>query len=138
ELLEEGTGDGSLAGYGEDTERVDEVVEALTWAMRRRGIRYSEPPASWADVGQRVRTPGDVLDGRVGTSLDIVVTLASACERAGIRPLLWLVEGHEFLGYWREERGAETAAVPDAGTPVDLGDPGRIRLGEPTPLTARR
>ena len=137
ELLEEGTGDGSLAGYAEGAERVDEVVEALTWAMRRRGIRYSEPPASWADVGQRVRTPGEVLDGRVGTSLDMVVTLAAACERAGIRPLLWLVEGHAFLGYWREERGAGTAAVTDAGPLVDLVDSGRIRLVETTLLTDR-
>src|SRR3978361_71245 len=32
ELLEEGTGAGSMAGYSDDAERVDEVGEALTWA----------------------------------------------------------------------------------------------------------
>ena len=58
-----------------------------------RGIRYSEPPLSWSDLGQQVRTPGDVLTWRVGTPLDTVVVLAAALEQAGIRPLLWLAEG---------------------------------------------
>src|SRR4051812_643663 len=113
ELLQEGTGDGSIAGYAGDAERADEGIEALTWAMRRRTIRYSEPPAGWSASGHDVRTPGEVLDGQAGTALDLVVTLAAACEHAGIRPLLWLVSGgaegpdHAFLGYWREERSAD-------------------------------
>jgi hypothetical protein len=137
ELLAEGTGDPRLAGHGDDPERVDEIVEALTWAVRRREIRYSEPPASWADVGQRIRTPGEVLDGRVGTSLDTVVTLAAACERAGVRPLVWLVEGHAFLGYWRAEGGAETSGTTDATALVELVHRGLIRLVETTLLTDR-
>ena len=97
----------------------------------RRGIRYSEPPASWADLGQQVRTPGEVLTGRVGTSLDTVVVLAAALEQAGIRPLLWLAgrRGDDaFLGYWREERSAESAATTDA---VAAGEPGRPRADRP-------
>ncbi|MGY1823324.1 DUF4011 domain-containing protein [Geodermatophilus sp. SYSU D00079] len=136
-LLEERTGSGSVQGYQSGPERVDEIVAALTGAMRRRGIRYSEPPASWADVGQKVRTPGDVLDGRVGTCLDTVVVLAAALEQAGIRPLLWLAEGHAFLGYWREERGAESAATTDVAPLVNLVDLGLVRLVETTLLTSR-
>src|SRR3712207_2516082 len=63
QLLEEGTGSGTMAGYADDAERIDEVVEAVTWALRRRGIRWDEPPVSWTTVGQQVRTPGEVLDG---------------------------------------------------------------------------
>ncbi|MGK5170454.1 DUF4011 domain-containing protein [Geodermatophilus sp. CPCC 205761] len=136
-LLEERTGSASVQGYQSGPERVDEIVAALTEAMQRRAIRYSEPPASWADVGQKVRTPGDVLDGRVGTCLDTVVVLAAALEQAGIRPLLWLAEGHAFLGYWREERGAESAATTDVAPLVNLVDLGLIRLVETTLLTSR-
>ncbi|MGY1703477.1 DUF4011 domain-containing protein [Geodermatophilus sp. SYSU D00697] len=136
-LLEERTGSGSVQGYQSGPERVDEIVAAITEAMRRREIRYSEPPASWADVGQKVRTPGDVLDGRVGTCLDTVVVLAAALEQAGIRPLLWLAEGHAFLGYWREERSAESAATTDVAPLVNLVDLGLIRLVETTLLTSR-
>ena len=75
-----------------------------------------------------MRTPGDVLTWRVGTPLDTVVVLAAALEQAGIRPLLWLADGHAFLGYWREERSAESAATTDA---VAAGQPGRPRADRP-------
>src|SRR5437899_1797113 len=81
-------------------ERADAIVAAVAEAVRRHGIRHSEPPASWIEVGQQVRSPGDVLTWRVGTPLDLVVLLAAALEQAGLRPLLWLAEGHSFLGYW--------------------------------------
>lgn len=91
--LESTTGSGALVGYAATAERVDEVVTAIAETLRARGLRYSEPPATWSDVGQQVRTPGDVLTWKVGTPLDTVVLLAAALEQAGIRPLLWLAEG---------------------------------------------
>src|SRR6478609_9530705 len=136
DLLEEKTGSGALVGYAAAPERVDEVVTAIAEAMSRHGIRYSEPPLSWSDLGQQVRTPGDVLTWRVGTPLDTVVVLAAALEQAGLRPLLWLADGHAFLGYWREERSAESAATTDAASLVNLVDLGLIGLVETTLLTS--
>ncbi|RBY84421.1 DUF4011 domain-containing protein [Blastococcus sp. TF02A-26] len=136
-LLADRTGDPSVQGYQAGPERVDQIVSALATAMAARDIRYSEPPASWADVGQKIRTPGDVLDGRVGTCLDTVVVLAAALEHAGIRPLLWVGDGHAFLGYWREERSAESAATTDVAPLVNLVDLGYVRLVETTLLTSR-
>src|SRR5687768_9296531 len=135
-VLEERTGRGAIQGYADGPERVDEIVAAIADAMQRRGIRYSEPPVSWSDLGQQVRTPGDVLTWRVGTPLDTVVLLAAALEQAGIRPLLWLADGHAFLGYWREERSAESAATTDAAPLVNLVDLGLIGLVETTLLTS--
>src|SRR4051794_13314944 len=135
DLLEERTGSGALEGYAAGPERVDETVAAIAEAISRRGVRHSEPPASWADLGQQVRTPGDVLTWRVATPLDTVVLLAAGLEQAGIRPLLWLAEGHSFLGYWREERSAESAATTDVDPLVNLVDLGLIGLVETTLLT---
>ncbi|MBN1093301.1 DUF4011 domain-containing protein [Blastococcus sp. TML/M2B] len=142
--LESTTGSGALVGYAATAERVDEVVTAIAETLRARGLRYSEPPATWSDVGQQVRTPGDVLTWKVGTPLDTVVLLAAALEQAGIRPLLWLAEGiggreggaHAFLGYWREERSAESAATTDPAGLVNLVDLGLIGLVETTLLTS--
>src|SRR5215203_4445927 len=133
--LEERTGRGSIQGYADGPERVDEIVTAIADVLQRRGIRYSEPPISWSDLGQQVRSPGDVLTWRVGTPLDTVVLMAAALEQAGIRPLLWLAEGHSFLGYWREERSAESAATTDAAPLVNLVDLGLIGLVDTTLLT---
>ncbi|MGY1884077.1 DUF4011 domain-containing protein [Blastococcus sp. SYSU DS0753] len=149
ELLAERTGSGAMVGYAATAERVDEVVAALAEVVRRRGVRHSEPPLSWADLGQQVRSPGDVLTWRVATPLDAVVLLAAALEQAGIRPLLWLAEGaggvpaggamaggaHAFLGYWREERSSESAATTDGAPLVNLVDLGLIGLVETTLLT---
>ncbi|MCU1613304.1 MAG: putative ATP-dependent helicase, partial [Frankiales bacterium] len=136
EILDQRTGSPAVQGYQSGPERVDEIVVALTEAMQRHDIRYSEPPASWADLGQQVRTPGDVLTWRVGTPLDTVVLLAAALEQAGIRPLLWLTDGHAFLGYWREERGAESTATTDVAGLVNCVDLGLIGLVETTLLTS--
>src|SRR3954471_15788551 len=135
-VLEQKTGRGSIEGYAEGPERVDEIVHAIAEVMQGRGIRYSEPPVSWSDLGQQVRTPGDVVTWRVGTPLDTVVVMAAALEQAGIRPLLWLAEGHAFLGYWREERSAESAATTEAAPLVNLVDLGLIGLVETTLLTS--
>ncbi|WP_138758541.1 DUF3320 domain-containing protein [Modestobacter altitudinis] len=137
ELLRVRTGSPSVQGYQSGAERVDAITAAICGAMQQRDIRYSEPPASWADVGQKVRTPGEVLDERVGTCLDLVVVLAAALEQAGIRPLLWLVEGHAFLGYWREELSSQSAATTDVASLVNLVDLGLVRLVETTMLTTR-
>ena len=137
ELLREQTGSPSIEGYQSGPDRVDAIVAAICAAVQHRDVRYSEPPASWADLGQKVRTPGEVLDERVGTCLDLVVVLAAALEQAGIRPLLWLVEGHAFLGYWREELSAQSAAITDVASLVNLIDLGLIRLVETTMLTTR-
>jgi hypothetical protein len=140
-VLEQRTGRGTIQGYADGPERVDEIVAAIADVLQRRGIRYSEPPVSWSDLGQQVRSPGDVLTWRVGTPLDTVVVMAAALEQAGIRPLLWLAgggdgEAHAFLGYWREERSAESAATTDATSLVNLVDLGLIGLVETTLLTS--
>src|SRR4051794_2270755 len=134
-ILDRDTGSDLLDGYDGGPERVDAIVAAVAEAIRNHGIRHSEPPASWVEIGQQVRTPGDVLAWRTGTPLDVVVLLAAALEQAGIRPLLWLAEGHAFLGYWKEERNAESAATTDVAPLVNLVDLGLIGLVEPKLLT---
>ena len=135
--LQATTGSPSLEGYQSGPERVDQIVAAVYETLQARGIRYAEPPASWADTGQKIRTPGEVLDGRVGTCLDTVVVMAAALEQAGVRPLLWIVEGHAFLGWWREESSLGTVAEFDAGGVVNRVDLGQVGLVETTAFTAR-
>jgi len=135
ELLEGATGSGSFVGYDQGPERVDATVDALAQAMRDRRIRYSLPPASWFDQGQTVRTPDEVLDGRIGTCLDTAVTLAAAMESVGIRPLLVVVTGHAFVGYWREESALATPATTSASALPDLVRTDYVAVLETTMLT---
>lgn len=132
-LLKERTGSPSVQGYQAGPERVDQIVGAVFDAMRAREIRYANPPASWSEVGQKVRTPEEVLDGRVGTCLDTTVIMAAALEQAGIHPLLWVVHGHSFLGWWREElMELDAIATSDASPMVNLIDLGVMGVIETT------
>ncbi|THJ66861.1 DUF4011 domain-containing protein [Arthrobacter echini] len=135
DLLVAATGSGSLEGYQAGPERADRIAEALAHALRNRNIRYSEPPASWGQNAQRVRTADEVLNDRFGTCLDTVVVLAAAMEFAGLQANLWLVQGHIFLGYWRDEANFKTPAVEDPASLVNAIDLDRIRLIETTLLT---
>lgn len=147
-ILAEQTGRSSVDGYQGGTARVHAIARAVWEALQARRIRYSNPPASWDTDptdpqltvgGQKVRTAQQVLDDRFGTCLDTSVLYAAALEQAGLRPLLWLPDGHAFVGYWTvEDAGidggyADTAIGPIANA-VDMG---LMRLVETTLLCDR-
>lgn len=135
ERLMEATGSGAVQGYQSGPERVDEIVAGIFAAMRARDIRYSNPPASWADDGQKVRTPEEVLDGRLGTCLDTTVVMAAALEQAGIQPVIWLLHDHSFIGWWRQEMSLESIVLTDPSPLVNLIDLGHMGLVETTMVT---
>jgi len=137
-LLEAETSSGSLAVDHVLPGRIDAIVEALCVAAHDIGIYYAQPPASWG-YGQKVRTPGDVLDQKVGTCLDTTLLLASALEHVGIHPVIWIVRGHAFLGYWRApDVGLPDAASLQVAQAVNAVGLGLMGVVETTMLTQER
>ena len=134
-VLQQNTGNPAMQGYQSGPARVDETVRAIFEAMQARQIRYVTAPDSWTDTGHQIRDPAQVLDGRQGTSLDTTVVLAAALEQAGLRPLVFVVHGHAFLGYWRDERSLAGPAQTDIADIVNLIDLDLIRLIETTTVT---
>lgn len=135
DYLAEATGSTSLDGYQSGSpERVDAMVKAAYGALQAREIRYAEPPASWGLAGQKVRTPNEVLAGRLGTCLDTTVTLAALLEEIGINSTLWFVPGHVFLGYWRQESSLDTVAELDVSEAINVVGLDGIRLVETTSI----
>lgn len=131
--LNAATGRSAIDGYqSENPERADAIAQAVYDAMRARGIRYAEPPASWGLDGQKIRTPQEVLDGRLGTCLDTAVTMAAALEQAGINTTLWVLKGHALLGYWRVDSALPAISTTEVIDVVNLVDLGHIRLVETT------
>ncbi|TDH48412.1 DUF3320 domain-containing protein [Mycobacterium eburneum] len=130
------TGRSAIDGYQSDSpERVDAIVQAVYDAMRASDIRYAEPPASWGLDGQKVRTPAEVLDGRLGTCLDTTLTMAAVLEQAGVNSTIWVLKGHAFLGYWRDDTALAAVATTEVVDIVNLVDLDHVRLVETTMLT---
>ena len=84
-------------GYqSQDPQYVALQAEALYTAARELGLTYRMPPASFE--GQRVRSVTQIINEKAGTCLDTTCFYASLLEHAGLRPLLFLVDGHAFAG----------------------------------------
>ncbi len=133
--LEQATGSSAIEGYQSGSERVDQIAQAIYEELQTRAIAYAEPPASWADRGQKIRTPEEVLLGHFGTCLDTCVLMAAALEQAGVRPLVWVLEGHAVLGYWRAEIPTDVAANTEESSFRNLIDLEAIRIIETTGVT---
>jgi hypothetical protein len=83
-------------------ERVDQQVRAIWTALSSDfDLSYINPPPTYALQSQRLRTPSEVLEATHGTCLDLALLLAACLEYVDIYPVLVLLRGHAFPGYWR-------------------------------------
>ncbi len=83
---------------------VDLQVKAL-WSTLSfdMALGYINPPPTFTESSQRLRTPSYVIDGKRGTCIDLALLLAACLEYIGIYPVIFLISGHAFPGYWRSE-----------------------------------
>ncbi|MFT4625921.1 MAG: very-short-patch-repair endonuclease [Myxococcota bacterium] len=109
------TGRDALDGYQSgDRERVWHQAAAVYAAVARLGLGYANPPASFEESGQKVRTPDQVVEQRLGTCLDLTLLLAAVLEQIGLHPLLVIVRGHAFPGVWLVDRPLGAPLVDEA------------------------
>ena len=113
-LLRETSGGMSMSGYqSKNREHVWKQVSALYSTLLAEEIHYSNPPASFGSDGQKIRTPERILDGRIGTCLDLAMLFASCFEQAGLHPVVLVKQGHAWVGVWLIETCFPTAIVDD-------------------------
>jgi hypothetical protein len=125
-LLLEKTNDSSLSGYQSgDPRRAYTQAAAIYFAAARQKISYINPPASFEETGQKIRTPEHVLDRKLGTCMDITTLLAACFEQAGLRPAIVLLEGHAFPGVWLVDKSFDDTVTGHASILLN-----RIGLGE--------
>lgn len=100
-LLRSSDPDLSMNGYqSKSREVVWKQVSALYSTLCGKALQYAEPPASFGNDGQKIRTPDRILDGRVATCLDLAMLFASCLEQAGLRPVVLISQGHAWVGVW--------------------------------------
>ncbi|HOG17303.1 MAG TPA: DUF3320 domain-containing protein [Syntrophales bacterium] len=125
-LLLEKTQDGSLSGYQSGgPRRAYTQAAAIYFAAARQKISYINPPASFEETGQKIRTPEHLLDRKLGTCMDTSTLLVACFEQAGLRPAVVLVEGHAFPGVWLVDKSFDDTVTGHASILLN-----RIGLGE--------
>jgi hypothetical protein len=78
---------------------VQAIWSALLYDYR---LSYIDPPPTYTKASQRLRTPADIIRGGRGTCIDLALLFAACLEYIGIYPVIFLLQGHAFPGYWRE------------------------------------
>ena len=113
---------------------VDRQVQAIwTAIVNDYRLQYINPPPAYSEQTQRLRTPSDVLESGTGTCVDLALLLASCLEYIDIYPVVVLLTGHAFVGYWRSEeaydRFVEMQNVPE--TVPEVGSVTARKAGVP-------
>lgn len=120
DILLQQTSSASLDAYQQGPERASLIAAAVYEALRAQQIRYISPPASFENTGQKVRTTAQVLEERFGTCIDLSVTYAACIEQTGLRPLIWLVDGHAFTGFMLNEESLKHTSLTETNTMINL------------------
>ena len=113
------------------TALVDAQVQSIWTALVNEfRLQYINPPPAYSEQSQRLRTPSDILASNSGTCIDLALLLASCLEYIDIYPVVVLLSGHAFVGYWRSEE-AHDAFVEVLHIPVEVPPVGSAlaRLG---------
>ena len=85
EYLKKWTQDPSFDGYQrKNPKRILDQVASIYSAIKDLNITYSEPPASFENIGQRVRLCNKVLSQKFGTCLDLSLLFVSCMESVGL------------------------------------------------------
>jgi hypothetical protein len=99
--LQKWTGSPSFDAYqSRNPNRVRLQAAAIYSAIQAHQLTYCVSPASFEEVGQRVRLPDMVLGHHMGNCLDLSLLFAACLEAVGLHPLIIVTTGHSFPGVW--------------------------------------
>jgi len=98
------SGHPGISGYqSAATGQHHRIAEAIFVALQEFIKTYINPPASFEELGQKLRPIDRVLEEKQGTCIDLACAYASCLEQAGLNPIIFLVSGHAFSGYLEKD-----------------------------------
>jgi len=101
-------------------EIVNQQVRAIWCALQYDfDIGYTNPPPSYTHRSQRLRTPSQVIGGKLGTCIDLALMVAACLEYVDIKSTIFLYRGHACVGYWATEEVQRKYAAAVAYEPDD-------------------
>lgn len=137
--LQKQTSSPSLCDYqANDKDNVIAQLKALYDTLHDLGIGYITAPASFEQIGQKVRLPHIVITGKQGTCIDLSVLFASCAEAMGLNAFIVLVHGHAYVGAFLANTHFQLPRMDDAGKVLTMNSEAEndLVLIESTAFTA--
>lgn len=126
----------SMDGYqSKSREKIWKQVSAIYSILSTQGLQYGPPPASFESTGQKIRSAERILDAQIATCLDSSVLIAACFEQAGLNPVIFLKEGHAWVGVWLINNSFPTPIIDCAQSVRKRIDSGELLMLESTAIT---
>jgi hypothetical protein len=107
EILQEALSKKYVEAIGSSAGNVDKQVEAIWKVLRSKGIKYSSITTTTQSneniFSQYVRRFGEAIKTQQANCVDGTVVFASILRRMELNPVIVLVPGHAFLGYYNDD-----------------------------------
>jgi hypothetical protein len=98
-------------------------TRAIWYALQHDyAVKYINPPPTFTESSQRLRTPSEILKGGRGTCIDLALLLAACFEAIGLYAVVFLLSGHAFAGYWTAEEDQEKFKTTKRDPTAELDD----------------
>lgn len=88
------------AYQSQDPNRIRLQAAAIYGAIQKEALTYCVAPASFEQIGQRIRLADNLFTNRMGNCLDVTLLYAACLEAVGLHPLTVFTKGHAFAGLW--------------------------------------
>ncbi|MBF0622225.1 MAG: DUF3320 domain-containing protein [Magnetococcales bacterium] len=136
EILQKNDHSSGLEGYQSGSrKRVGIIVSAIWSAVKKLNLTYAEPPTSFEQQGQKIRTPQMIKKSGLVTCLDSCLLFASLMEQAGLNPIILFLKGHAFVGVWLQEEAFTTITVEERSSLRKRFDLKELLVFESTMIT---
>ena len=93
-----------------DSAGLIEIQVRALWSalLYEHPVYYINPPPTYTTNAQRIRTPSQIAEEKRATCIDLALLFAASLEYIGVMPVMFLIHGHAFPGYWRSVQAYET------------------------------
>ncbi len=128
------------AYQSQDPNRVRLQAAAIYGAIQQEALTYCVAPASFEQIGQRIRLADNMFTNRMGNCLDVTLLYAACLEAVGLHPLIVFTKGHAFVGLWLVKETFADSVQDDISLLTKRMSSGihEVCLVEATALTAGR
>lgn len=95
-----------FVGYQLGNELVIPQIQAIYQTLKDDFcISYTncQPTFFKSNISQTILFPEEVLNGKAGNCIELTLLFAACMERIGIDPIVYLVDGHAFSGFFTNE-----------------------------------
>ncbi len=108
QILQEALAKRYVEAFGSSAGDIDKQVEAIWKILKNKGIKYSSITTTTRSneniFTQYVRRFGEAIKTQQANCVDGTVVFASILRRIELSPVIVLVPGHAFLGYYNDDQ----------------------------------